>query len=722
MSSMHNLMARATRLHQQGQLLPAEQIYRQIVTMQPDHAHALFQWGVLALQSGRPEQAVELLSAAVRFDGSQPPFYLNLGEAHRRLAHWSEALKAYQRAVALGPQWIDAHASLGSLQLDLGNAAAAIDCFRQVVKLAPENAAVRSLLGRALFLDGQLSDAEACFRRVSRIHPQDAQAYYNLGTVLQSQGKLSAAEASYRQALILQPNDARMQNNLGSVLQQLGRWEEAEAQYRAAIAARPGNSSAHSNLGALLIERFRHEEAIQHCRTALQFAPRAADAMGNLANALACLGRLDEAVAYYRQAIALAPRHAKLHGDLLYLLNFCPAVEDQQLLEEHRRWAQCHADPLLAESEPSATERTATRQLRVGYVSPYFTDHAVNFFVEPILRSHDRAQFEVFAYADVAVPSATTARLQAFVDQWRDTTRLDDRQLSELVRRDRIDILVDLTGHIGGSRLLAFARRPAPVQVTYIGYQNTTGMRAIDYRLTDDYADPPGRTEGLHTEELVRLERSFFCYLPSSDAPPVEPLPALAKGYVTFGSFNNFQKIHAAVLDAWADVLRKVDTARLMIIVGHAPQTAQRVSDYFASRGIAPRRIELAPRLSRAEYLARINQVDLALDPFPFNGHTTTCDCLWQGVPVVTLSGTTYRSRFGGSGLATLGLNDWIATSAEQYSQIAVARASDLTALAQLRCSLRDRMAGSPLLDQAGFTRRLEAAYRRMWTRWCGSP
>jgi predicted O-linked N-acetylglucosamine transferase (SPINDLY family) len=357
----------------------------------------------------------------------------------------------------------------------------------------------------------------------------------------------------------------------------------------------------------------------------------------------------------------------------------------------------------------------------VGYVSPYFTDHAVNFFVEPILRSHDRAQFEVFAYSDVAAPSATTHRLQSVVDHWRDTTHISDEQFSEQVRRDQIDILVDLTGHIGGSRLLAFARKPAPVQVTYIGYQNTTGMRAMDYRLTDDYADPLGHTEALHTEALVRLPRSFFCYLPSPDAPSVGPLPALRNGYVTFGSFNNFQKIHAEVLKAWADILRQVAGARLVMIVGHAPQAAERVHEFFASRGIERERVELVPRLSREEYLRRIASVDVALDPFPFNGHTTTCDCQWQGVPVVTLSGSTYLSRFGGSGLATLGLDDWIATSPEQYVAIAVAKAADLAGLATLRDSLRDRMAASALLDHAGFTRRLETAYRTLWAAWCGA-
>jgi predicted O-linked N-acetylglucosamine transferase (SPINDLY family) len=721
MNSTHDLMARATQFHQQGQFPQAEQLYQQVLTVEPDHPHALYQWGVLTLQSGRPEQALQLLTAAVHADRSQPRFYLNLGEAHRRLAQWDEALKAYQRAASLQPNFFEAQASLGSLYLDLGHVQEAIACFRQVVKLAPEDVQVRALLGRALCLNGQWSDAESCFRRVVRTTPQQALAHYNLGAVLQSQGRLAEAEACYRQAILLSPHDAPAHNNLGSVLQQRGESTEAEAHYRAALAVSPRYASARSNLGALLIEAFRHEEALVQCQAALELAPQAADVQGNLANALACLGRVDEAVANYRQAIALAPRHAKLHGDLLYLLNFCPGLEGETLFAEHRAWGRRHADPLTADSKPHTNDRSPARKLRIGYVSPYFTDHAVNFFVEPVLSSHNREQCEIFAYSDVAVPNATPRRLQSFVDGWRDTTQLNDEQLSELVRRDQIDILVDLTGHIGGSRLLAFARRPAPVQVTYIGYQNTTGMQAMDYRLTDGYADPAGQTDSLHTERLVRLPRSFFCYQPSPEAPPVEPLPALRGGYVTFGSFNNFQKIHSEVLEAWAGILRQVERARLVMIVGHAPQAAGRVHEFFAAHGIERQRIDLVPRLSREEYLQRIASVDIALDPFPFNGHTTTCDCLWQGVPVVTLSGQTYLSRFGGSGLATLGLDDWIASSKEQYVAIAVAKAADLPGLSSLRESLRQRMAASVLLDHAGFTRRLEAAYRSMWTTWCGA-
>jgi predicted O-linked N-acetylglucosamine transferase (SPINDLY family) len=430
---------------------------------------------------------------------------------------------------------------------------------------------------------------------------------------------------------------------------------------------------------------------------------------------------LDEAVAHHRRAIELAPGESKFHSALVYLLNFHPDYDAPAVAAEHRTWAARHADPLTAQFAPHANDRTIDRRLRIGYVSPYFASHAVNVFTEPILTSHDRTEIEVFCYSDVHEGDEATHRLRDSVEHWRETSSLDDQQLSEAVRDDGIDILVDLTGHIGDNRLMVFARKPAPIQVTYIGYQNTTGMVAMDYRLTDVYCDPPGLTEALHTEQLVRLPRTFFCYLPSPDAPEVDSLPALRLSQVTFGAFNNFTKVTPQVLETWAQILGRVPQARLVLLADEGPTLHRHISEIFESQHVGPERFEVVERLPRAEYLARIGRVDIALDPFPFNGHTTTCDCLWQGVPVVTLSGQTYASRFGGSGLMALGLEELIARSVEQYVAIAAGLATDLNRLAELRRTLRERMAASPLLDHRSFTRNLEIEYRRMWATWCNS-
>jgi predicted O-linked N-acetylglucosamine transferase (SPINDLY family) len=306
------------------------------------------------------------------------------------------------------------------------------------------------------------------------------------------------------------------------------------------------------------------------------------------------------------------------------------------------------------------------------------------------------------------------------VDQWRVTRFQSDQELADTIRGDAIDILVDLTGHIAGNRLLTFARKPAPVQVTYLGYQNTTGMSAMDYRLTDAWADPPGQTDSFYTEELVRLPRAFFCYRPS-EAPEISPLPALESGYVTFGSFNNFAKVSPGALEAWLNILDSVAQSRLIILAHGGGSLAARVQRQAESRGLDPARIEFCEKRPRPAYLELMTRVDIALDPFPFNGHTTTCDAVWMGLPVVMLAGASYASRFGGSVLQQVGLAHLIAESPAEYIEIAGRLAADVEALAQLRATLRDTMAGSALLDAAGFTRNLEAAYRKMWHKWCAT-
>ena len=316
-------------------------------------------------------------------------------------------------------------------------------------------------------------------------------------------------------------------------------------------------------------------------------------------------------------------------------------------------------------------------------------------------------------------PDEATGRLKAAADGWRDVYGLTDDELAARVRDDAIDILVDLTGHIGMNRLPMFARKPAPVQVTYIGYQNTTGMSAMDYRLTDERADPPGLTDRYYTEKLVRLPRAFFCYRPGEDVPGVTPLPALEAGHVTFGSFNKFAKVTPQVIAAWLRILEHVKDSRLLVLAYRGGEVENRLHVLAAGHGIDPARIELFNKLPRPDYMKLIARADIALDPFPFNGHTTTCDSVWMGVPVVMLEGDSYVTRFGGSVLANVGLESWIASTVDQYVDVAVRQAGDLEALARLRGELRPRMADSPLLDFGGFTRHVEAAYRSMWRAWC---
>jgi predicted O-linked N-acetylglucosamine transferase (SPINDLY family) len=360
--------------------------------------------------------------------------------------------------------------------------------------------------------------------------------------------------------------------------------------------------------------------------------------------------------------------------------------------------------------------------LRVGYVSADFRQHSVAFFIEPVIEAHDRRGFEVICYSNVAWPDAVTMRMRKLADQWRDIARRCDEDVAEQIRRDGVDILVDLAGHTDGNRLLVFARKPAPVQVTYLGYPDTTGLRTMDYRLTDAYADPPGETEPYHSEELVRLARCFLCYRPATESPEVGELPALAAGTVTFGSFNSFAKVTEEVMGAWSRILLAVPESRLVLKakgLGQA-EARERAGEVFERHGIAPQRVEMTGQSeSFVEHLRAYQCVDIALDTFPYNGTTTTCEALWMGVPVITLAGRSHVWRVGMSLLSNAGLPELIAATLDDYVAAAARLAGDVDGLRQMRRGLRQRLGASALTDAAGFTRRLEEAYRGIWANWC---
>ncbi len=577
---------------------------------------------------------------------------------------------------------------------------------------------------RALRGQGALVEAEAAYREVVRLRPDFVAAHNELGTLLWDQRRFAEAKACHLVALAVQPNLAESHNHLGSVLRSEGQSAAAIQAFRRAVELDPNYAAAHCNLADTLNLAGWTEETLFEFRRASELAPHDPDIVANYGVGLMRQGQLDAAIEQFRAAIRLDGQHAVCASLLLYALNFHPGCDPESISTEHRNWARQYADPLTRSAATHLNDRTPDRRLRVGYVSPHFRAHAVNFFTEPILAAHDHRAVEVFCYnsALISEGDATTRRLQGHADHWREIAGLSDQQTSELVRHDRIDILVDLTGHLSEHRLFVFARKPAPVQVTYIGYQNTTGMLAMDYRLTDDWSDPPGSTDRLHTERLVRIPGSFFTYLPSADAPPVTALPAMTNRLITFGSLNNYLKVTPQVLTTWAQILAAVPRSRLILQARVAQEVRDQIRSIFERQGVSTDRIEVAGRRSRAEYLKLINRVDIALDPFPFNGHTTTCDCLWQGVPVVSLAGQTYASRFGSSALVNLDLQDLIADTREGYLDIARHLAADLDRLARLRGELRERMRASILLDAVGFTRKLEAAYRRMWTDWCLEP
>jgi predicted O-linked N-acetylglucosamine transferase (SPINDLY family) len=541
-----------------------------------------------------------------------------------------------------------------------------------------------------------------------------------LAIELHRDGRLDEAAAHYARALGASPDDAQALHGMGMLLQQAGALDKAIAALRRAAERSPDDPAVQHNLAAALGQGGLPGEAIEHYRRALAIKPNYALAWKNLAVALQGQARLEEAIDAYRRAIALDPSMRGAYSNLLFSLTHSARHTPEQVFAEHVRWGVQYADHRTPERwRDDGRDLDPERRLRIGYVSPDFREHAVSFFIAPLLRAHDRDAFEVTCYANVERADAVTDRIRGLPDHWRDVWGVSDADLVHLVREDEIDILVDLAGHTLSTRLLAFADRPAPVQAGYLGYANTSGVAAIDYRITDAVADPEGVTDALHTEQLVRLPHCFLCYEPPASAPEPASRPP-AGGAVAFGSFNKALKLTAEVVALWARILGELPRSTLALksdSFGDG-QAATRFLDEFAAHGVAAERLRLLPADPSIEaHLARYAEVDLALDPFPYSGATTTCEALWMGVPVVTFEGVTHAARVSSSLLRAVGLDELVAQTAEDYAAIALRLANDDADRAELRAGLRERMRASPLGDAERSARDLEAAYRAMWRR-----
>jgi predicted O-linked N-acetylglucosamine transferase (SPINDLY family) len=671
--------------------------------------------------AGRWQEAAACHREALRLQPDYIPALGNLGNALKNLERMDDAAACYRRILEISPNVALAHNDLGLLAQAKRQLPQAIEHYRRAIELDPNFAEAHSNLGTALAIEGRLDEAERCCRRAIQLKPEFAEAHQDLGAVFVLQDRLDEAIARFDRAIALAPNLATAYLHRGDVYRAKRMHKAAILNYQECLNRGGASGAVYLNMAISYCEIGQPDLAVGCCQNGLELQPKNALLCNTMAYALHMQGQADAMVEWSRRAIDLAPDNAALHGNLVYALNYIPGVDPASLFAEHIAWGRRHADPLTALADPHDNDPAPDRRLKIGYVSAHFCRHAVHYFSEPLLAAHDHERFEIYCYSDSPAEDDATARIRSTADHWRHTSQLSDEQLARMIRDDRIDILVDLAGNISGNRLLVFARKPAPIQVTYIGYQNTTGMSAMDYRLTDERADPPGRTDSLHTEKLVRLPRSFFCYRPPDEAPPITPLPARATGQVTFGSFNNFNKVTPQVIDVWLTILERVAGSRLLVLADRGGFVERRLGEMARQRGLDPGRIVVVDRRPLKEYLQLLQVADIALDAFPFNGHTTTCDSIWMGVPVVMLEGEAYASRFGGSVLANVGLESCIAKSIDEYVEIAVGLAHDLDALEKLRAELRPRMAASVLLDFAGFTRNVEVAFRQMWREWCAA-
>ena len=638
-------------------------------------------------------------------------FFLNKGRT-------SEAIRCYQLAIQQKPDYTEAFNNLGIAFKHQNRLDAAIACYQEALKNKPDYAEAYNNLANAFRDQGNLTEAKRLYQKALGLKPDFAEAYNNLGNVLKEQGQLDEAILKFQTALQIKPDYAEAHNNLGNVLQEQKKIPAAIDCYQRAIKFNPQHHKAFSNLGIAYQKQGWLNQASICYQKAIELRPDYFEVVNNAGNALVESGKIPQAIAHYAKALDMNPAYAVAHSNLLLALQYQSEINLSTYYESAKKWWRQHAADYL---QPGITKNliAGQKRLKVGYISPDFRQHSVGFFFLPLLLNHDRRIVEVSCYSEVKSPDYLTDKVRMLCDHWCPIMGLSDRAVAEQVRQDGIDILVDLAGHTAENRLLVFAHKPAPVQVTWLGYPDTTGMPVIDYRFTDDIADPPGKSEKYHSETLIRLPDGFLCYGPPENAPDVSGLPARKNGWITFGSFNNLPKINPGVIGLWSRLMHQVADSRLLL---KSKQFAdehvrQRFLDLFCSCGIGAERVTLLPRVaSTAGHLAVYHQVDIGLDPFPYNGTTTTCEALWMGVPVITLRGDRHAGRVGASILTRLGLAEMVAPNEAAYVQIGMELAASMSVLENLRAGLRARIQTSALCDGRSFARTIENTFQQLWS------
>lgn len=714
------LFAEALRLHRAGRLADAERLYRQVLAIEPDHADSRHFLGIIAHQVGRYDIAVELIGRAIELGSNQAHYHGNLGNALQALGKLKEAVASYDQALALEPDLADVHYNRANALHALGKLAEAVAGYDRV--LTPKPDLVDAHYNRANVLQalGRLDEAIAGYDKAIALEPDHADAHNNRGDALQRLARLDEAVTSYDRALALKPDFAEAHNNRANALRSRGRLDEALAGYDRALAARPDFAEAHGNRGTVLKDQGRLGEAMTSYDTAIELKPDHAEAYSNRGEVLKDQGQHDEALASYDRALVLRPGYAEAHSNLLMGLHYSSRVSGADILARARRFASLCETSLPPPIFPNS--RTPTRRLKVGYVSGDFANHPVSYFLKGVLAAHDRKAVEVFCYSNRAAEDDMTGRLRRSANHWQGIAAMPDARAASIIRRDQIDILVDLSGHTGRNRLLLFGHRPAPIQVSWLGYFGTTGLSSMDYILADRFVVRDGE-EGLFTERVARLPDSYLCFSPPDMAVPTIAPPSMAGHQITFGNFNNHAKTSPETIGLWARILSGVPTSRLLLKTSALDDTSVRrtLLNQFAGHGIARDRILLEGRSPRAELLLAYNRLDVALDPPPYGGGTTTAEALWMGVPVVTLRGRTWVGRVSESILSTAGLSELVARTQDEYVDIATTLAMDSRRMAMLRSRLRSQLEASAVCDTTRFTRHLERAFRDMWRTWCSS-
>jgi protein O-GlcNAc transferase len=713
-------LARALELHQAGQREAALQHYDQAIREQPAQAFSHYARGLLLHEMGQGETALASLAEACRLAPAQVGWQADRGAVAFALNQRAIAIEAFRLAVAGDPARVDVWGQLGDLLRDAGQLEDALAAYQRATQAAPGFVAAWQNLSFTAHALGNAALAEDAAHRAVRLAPQDAVLRNTLGNALMLARRPEAAQAAYREALRLAPGFAEAEFNLALLLASQGQRGEAESMLRSLHQRAPQRMDVLVTLADTVRESGRIDEAEALYLKAVQRDPSHLITLWNLGNLCWKQGRHAEAARWYEQALAIQPDHAALISNLLYTRLYDSDLSPEALCQLHRDYAARIETAPAAQRFQHRNAADATRRLKLGYVTADFRNHPVAHFMKPVLANHDPAEVEVFVYFNHDQEDSFTREFRQWARHWVPCKSLSDDALAQRIFADGIDVLIDLGGHTEGNRLPVFARKPAAVQITYLNYPGTTGLSAMDWRITDALADPPSQ-DSHYTERLLRLPHSLWCYQPAPYMPAVGEAPCLRNGHITFGSFNNVNKLNQDTVALWARLLRELPDARLLIATADSERWRADIAARFAEQGVAAHRLLWRGKAAPAEFVRWMDEVDIALDSYPLNGGTTTMEALWMGVPVLSLTGQRFFARAGKSILSAAGHPQWAADTEENFIGEARALAADFGPLAQLRRSLRGQIQRSPLCDARAFTRAFEAACRSAWQDRCAS-
>ena len=732
-------LQQASQLHRQGQFGEAEKLYRQVLSLDKNNANALHLLGVLLHQTGRTDEGIKSIRRAIARDPRAAQFHLNLANVYGASGRPELAAESLREVIALEPRAIEVRVQLARfLNGDLGRPARAVDVLREALAIQPGHAEALSEMAVALHRAGERAAAVEYYERVIALTPNDVDLLCNYATALSEVGQYDRALVSFQRALELQPRHDKLWYNLGLAHVSRERFEEAITAFKKVVEINPQHGRAKFQLALLLCAGRELEESADLYAQSLTSVRERADVYMHAGYSRMTEGHNGKAVELTRKAIGIDPEYELPWHNLMMGLNYQAEDDARAMAEAHETWGRRHEGRYPARQ--LGNDRSPQRRLRIGYISPDFRAHSIAYFIEPVLAGHDSERVEVFCYANNSRSDEVTARLKGYAHPWREIRGMSDDAVADLIQRDQIDILIDLALHTGDNRLLVMARRPAPIQGTWLGYAGTSGLKAIDFRLTDAWIDPAG-SGAFSVEQLIRLQDTQWVYRPPQEASVVSPLPAEKNGVVTFGVATNMAKINEPTVALWAQVLRATPGSILRIKAAglrgredernraQSPMSRYRsekvweqlhgyLCDLLAEGGVSSDRLRLEGASPLSDYFSWFSGVDVVLDTFPFAGGTTTCHALYMGVPVVTRTGNLSVSRVGSSVLHNVSLGELASDSADRFVRTAIELSGDLPRLAQLRKSLREKMKQSPLMDEARFVRSLEAAYQDIWRAW----